>query len=71
MALEKQTVTDRIEIVQIEGTDYVQVQEAINILEDGVKLSTSYHRYTVSPGEDYSERDAKVRAICDVVFAAS
>jgi len=62
MALTKETVVDKIEVVE-NGT--VQVRTATRIIEDGVQLSQSYHRHTIAPGQDYSNEDAKVRAICD------
>ena len=66
MALTKQTVTDKIEIVG--PFNHVQVREAIQVLEDGKLLSQSYHRYVVSPTDDYASRDAKVQAVCNAVF---
>ena len=51
MALEKQTVVDKIEVTE-NGT--VQVRTATRIMEDGVQLSQSYHRHVVVPGADYS-----------------
>lgn len=65
MTLEKRTVIDKIEIVG--EYSHVQVREAIQILEDDVVISQSYNRYVVSPGEDFSTRDEKVKAICTVV----
>jgi len=65
MALSKQTITDKIEIV---GQFNVQVREAIQVLEDGQVISQSYHRYVVVPTDDYSIRDAKVQAVCSAVF---
>ena len=61
MALEKQVVTDKVEVVE-NGT--VQVRTATRIVEDGNVISTSYHRHTVAPGQDYSNEDARVQAIC-------
>jgi len=70
MSLEKQILTDKIEIVNLpDNTSVVQVREVTNILENGTVISTSNFRYTVSAGEDYSDKDEKVRAICDIVFA--
>ena len=68
MSLTKQTVTDKIEIVG--PFNHLQVREAIQVLEDGEVLSQSYHRYVVSPTDDYSSRDAKVQAVCSAVFTA-
>lgn len=66
MALEKRTVTDKVEIVG--PYNHIQVREAIQVLEDGNVISQSYHRYVVSPTDDYSSRDAKVQAVCSAVF---
>tara|TARA_R100001086_G_scaffold41021_1_gene18000 strand:+ start:677 stop:934 length:258 start_codon:yes stop_codon:yes gene_type:complete len=68
MALTKQTITDKIEIVG--QFNHVQVREAIQVLEDGNVISQSYHRYVVSPTDDYSDKDAKVQAVCSAVFTA-
>jgi hypothetical protein len=62
MALTKQTVIDKIEVTE---NGIVQVRQATRIMEDGVQLSQSYHRWTIAPGQDYADQDAKVKAICD------
>lgn len=62
--LEERTIVDKIEILQ-NGT--VQVREANQIVKDGAVISQNFHRYVVTPGSDYSEKDEKVRAICDTV----
>jgi len=67
MALEKQTVVDKIEVTE-NGT--VQVRTATRIIEDGVQLSQSYHRHVVVPGADYSGEDARVQAICAATHTA-
>lgn len=63
MALTKQTITDKIEIVG--QYSHIQVREATQILEDGNVISQSYHRYVVAPGETSS--DPKVAAIIAAV----
>jgi len=63
MALSKQTVTDKIEIFG--QYNHIQVREAIQVLEDGVKISESYHRYVVAPGE--TSTDPKVQAVAAAV----
>lgn len=67
MALEKQTVVDKIEVVE---NGSVQVRTATRIMEDGVQLSSSYHRKVVCPGDDYSGEDARVQAICAATHTA-
>ena len=61
MALEKKVVTDLIEVVE---NGCVQVRTKTAILEDGVEISSKFHRHVVAPGQDYSAEDAKVQAIC-------
>lgn len=61
--LEKITVTDKIEVLE---NGSVQVRTATRIVEDGNILSTSFHRHVIQPGEDYSQEEAKVQAICSV-----
>jgi hypothetical protein len=61
MSLTKETVIDKIEIVE---SGVVQVRQATRIMEDGQQLSQSYHRWSIAPGVDYSDQDAKVKAIC-------
>ena len=64
MALEKVSVVDLCEVT--EG-GHVQVRVATRILEDGKIISQSFHRHVVSPGQDTSNEDAKVQAICAAV----
>ena len=67
MALEKQTVVDKIEVVE---NGCVQVRTATRIVEDGSVISQSYHRHVVAPGDDYSNEDARVQAICAATHTA-
>ena len=67
MALEKQTIVDKIEVLE---NGNVQVRTATRIMEDGVALSQSYHRHVVCPGDDYSNEDARVQAICAATHTA-
>lgn len=64
MALEKQISVDLIEVVE---TGAVQVRTNTRILEDGQIISSSLHRMVIHPGDDYSQQDEKVKAICAVV----
>jgi hypothetical protein len=61
MSLTKEVVIDKIEIVQ---SGIVQVRQATRIMEDGVQLSQSFHRWTIAPGQDYSDQPDNVKAIC-------
>ena len=61
MALEKKEIVDLIEVLE-NGSVQVRVKTAI--LEDGVEISSKFHRHVVAPGADYSAENAKVQAIC-------
>ena len=60
MALEKVISVDLIEVVE-NGTLQVRTKTAIK--EDGVEISSQFHRHVVVPGADYSGEDSKVQAI--------
>jgi len=64
MALEKKVVTDLMEVLE---NGCVQVRTKTAIFEDGVEISSKFHRHVVVPGADYSAEDAKVQAICAAV----
>ena len=65
MALEKVISEDKIEIVG--EFKAVQVRTKTAVMEDGVELSSGFHRHVVSAGQDYSNESAEVQAICAVV----
>ena len=53
-----------ISAIEITESNHVQIRTSTRIMEDGVKLSESYHRTVVVPGDDYSQEDQKVQAVC-------
>ena len=63
MSLNKQTKIDRIEVVE-NGT--VQVRQATIITDNGNQVSRTYHRWCITPGEDYSTQEQQVQDICKV-----
>jgi hypothetical protein len=67
MALEKVEIVDRIEVIE---NGCVQVRTKTAIMEDGKQISGSFHRHVVAPGNDYSNEDAKVQAICAATHTA-
>ena len=67
MALTKQVVVDKIEVLE---NGVVQVRTATRIVEDGEVISSSYHRHVVCPGDDYSDEDSRVQAICAATHTA-
>jgi hypothetical protein len=67
MALEKIEIVDRIEVVE---NGSVQVRTKTAIMEGGKQISGNFHRHVVAPGDDYSNEDARVQAICAATHTA-
>ena len=76
MALTKEIIVDKIEVLEM---GQVQVRTATRIKEDGVQLSSSFHRHVIVPSTkasgswadtDISGEDAKVQAICNAVWTS-
>jgi cobalamin biosynthesis Mg chelatase CobN len=65
MALEKVEVTDKIEVLE-NGT--IQVRCATRVLEDGVVLSSSFHRHVLHPNQDLTDECPKVVAIANATW---
>lgn len=61
MALEKNVVVDLVEVTE-NGCVHVRTKTAI--LENGEQISGTFHRHVVAPGDDYSNEDPRVQAIC-------
>ena len=68
MALTKVITEDKIEIVG--EFKAVQVRTCTKVLEDGVELSSGFHRHVVTAGDDYSSESTEVQAICAAVHTA-
>ena len=61
MAITKEVIQDKIEVVG--EFKHIQVRTATVIEEDGVELSRSFHRHTVTPDSDSSGESADVKAM--------
>ena len=63
-------LTKQVKIDQITVTEngIVLYREATSILEDGVKLSKTYHRSSLTPGQDLAGVPDNVVAICNVAW---
>ena len=67
MSLEKVTSVDLIEVIE---NGSIQVRTKTAIKEDGVEISSNFHRYVVAPGADVSGENAKVQAIAASIHTA-
>jgi hypothetical protein len=66
--LDKIISVDLIEAVE---NGSVQVRTKTAIFEDGVEISSTFHRHVVAPGNDYSAEDARVQVICKATHTAA
>ena len=67
MSLTKTTTVDQITVTE-NGT--VLYREATRIMEDGVQLSQTYHRSSLTPGQDLAGVPANVVAHCNTAWTA-
>ena len=67
MSLTKSTVVDQITVTE-NGT--ILYREATRIMEDGVQLSQTYHRSSLTPGQDLTGVPANVVAHCNTAWTA-
>ena len=65
MSLSKSTVIDQITVTE---NGIVLYREATRVFEDGVELSKTYHRSSLTPGQDISGAPANVQAICNAAW---
>jgi hypothetical protein len=65
--LEKVISVDLIEALE---SGVMQVRTKTAIKEDGVEISSKFHRHVVVPGADVSGEDAKVQAIAAAIHTA-
>jgi hypothetical protein len=65
MALTKETVVDQITVTE---NGIVLYREATRIMEDGKEISKAYHRTSLTPGQDVTDQDTKVQAICKAAW---
>ena len=77
MALTKETVVDKIEVLEM---GQVQVRTATRVMEDGAVLSSSFHRHVVEPSTkasgswadtDISGEDARVQAVANATWTSA
>ena len=66
MAITKETIEDKIEIVGEYKT--VQVRTATIIKEDDVELNRSFHRHALNCLDDITNESDEVQAICNAVW---
>jgi hypothetical protein len=67
MSITKTTAIDQITVTE---NGIVLYREATRIMEDGNELSKTYHRSSLTPGQDLTGIPANVVAHCNVAWTA-
>ena len=67
MSLTKSAVIDQITVTE---NGIILYRNATRIMEDGVQLSQTYHRSSLTPGQDLTGVPANVVAICNAAWTA-
>ncbi len=65
MALTENKVIDQITVTE-NGT--ILYREATRILKDGEQIAQTYHRSSLTPGQDLTGQPANVAAICNAAW---
>ena len=67
MSITKTTTVDQITVTE---NGIILYREATRIMEDGVQLSQTYHRSSLTPGQDLTGVPANVVAHCNTAWTA-
>lgn len=67
MALTKEVVKDRIEILE-DGR--MQIREATVIKENGVEISRTFHRKVIDVEDDVTSEDKRIKDVANAVWTA-
>jgi hypothetical protein len=65
MALTERNTIDKIEVLE---NGIIQVRRADIVERDGVEIAKSYHRWTLSPGQDLTGQDQRVTDVANAVW---
>lgn len=66
MALTKEEKISQIEIVG--DYKFVQIRTTVTVKEDDKKISSSYHRRSLTPDADISSETSEIQGICNSVW---
>ena len=67
MSITKEKVIDQITVTE---NGIILYREATSFVEDGVAITKTYHRNTLTPAQDLTGVPEKVVAICNTAWTA-
>ncbi len=65
MAITKETKVDQITVTE---NGIVLYREATTVVEDGNEIAKTFHRTSLTPGQDLNGQPAQVVAICNAAW---
>jgi DNA-binding transcriptional LysR family regulator len=65
MAITKQTVVDQITVTE---NGIVLYREVTRVVEDGNEIAKTYHRTSLTPGQNLTGQPTNVVAICNAAW---
>lgn len=65
MALTERNTIDKIEVLE---NGIIQVRQANIVERDGVEIAKTYHRWSLTPGQDLTGQEQRVVDIANVVW---
>jgi DNA-binding transcriptional LysR family regulator len=65
MTITKSTAVDQITVTE---NGIVLYREATRVVEDGNEIAKTYHRTSLTPGQDLAGQPAQVIAICNAAW---
>ena len=65
MALLEKSIIDKIEVTEINS---IQIRKANIIEKDGVEITRNFHRHVITPIDDISNEDEKVKLIANAIW---
>jgi len=67
MALTERSAIDKIEVLE---NGIIQVRRVDIVERDGVEIAKSYHRWTLTPGQDLTGQEQRVIDVANAVWRA-
>jgi hypothetical protein len=65
MALTEKTIIDKIEVLE---NGILQIRQANIVERDGIELARTYHRWSLTPGQDLAGQEQRVIDIANAVW---
>jgi DNA-binding transcriptional LysR family regulator len=62
------TETKTVDQITVTENGFVFYREATRILKDGEQIAQTYHRSSLTPGQDLTGQPANVTAICNAAW---